>query len=367
MAVQGQSSDIRVCERCFATVVTGSEFCGECGAPVSDEPYSEGSDGAIYSELARANLLRMRGDYKTAEDVSLAILRRYPNNATANSLLGDNCAERGDLEQAAEWYELALDISPDSPAIRQKLGSVQERIKQREAAMTAEQLGLPTSRPKVALYVVLVVLILVGTGVAAYFFGRQGLGSGRLGSSGIVEAPVTLEPKQAPPETTRPRQDTNPAGETAASAAQLGSANARTDVEIQLFEGLKQRVPTGAQVLDVFQDPRSKAVTITLSVDPQDDPRNLAARVGASTFEIALDCNLVIARAFSQGKLILAADIQRQAVAQASTPEWLNQHKDQPGAFENAVLSNIWTPAGEDRTTPGTVNGSAPGSTTAGG
>src|SRR5688500_5066185 len=87
LAVPG-SNKTKLCDKCFATMPSDAPFCPECGAPVGS---SEGSDSEIYPLLARANLLRMRAEYKQAENVCLSILKRYPNNSSTNTLLGDIC------------------------------------------------------------------------------------------------------------------------------------------------------------------------------------------------------------------------------------------------------------------------------------
>ena len=110
MAVQGRS-ETTSCPKCFAVVKLGAEFCPECGATL--DPASGGSDQEVYNDLAKANLLRNRHQMPEAIEVALGILRKYPNNATAHTLLGDIYAELDDLKQAAEWYEMALDLSPD--------------------------------------------------------------------------------------------------------------------------------------------------------------------------------------------------------------------------------------------------------------
>lgn len=151
----------------------GSEFCAECGAPLEDAPGIGGSDQEVYPELAKANLLRMRKEYKPAEDICLSILRRYPNNASANTLLGDICTERGDLEQAAEWYELALDILPDSQTDKEKLAAVRTRLAEKDKAVAVETLGIThTSKPPyVAIVAIILAVCIVGMGVA---FAMQG-------------------------------------------------------------------------------------------------------------------------------------------------------------------------------------------------
>jgi len=54
--------------------------------------YSDPSDAQAGAELARANLLRLRGDYLAAEAECLKVLRQFPNNAGAHTLLGEICA-----------------------------------------------------------------------------------------------------------------------------------------------------------------------------------------------------------------------------------------------------------------------------------
>lgn len=165
-----QSADLILCEKCFAMMPKGSEFCAECGAPLEDAPGIGGSDQEVYPELAKANLHRMRKEYKPAKDICLGILRRFPNNASANTLLGDICVEQDDLEQAAEWYELALDIVPDSAADKAKLDDVRAKLAEKEKAVTVENLGIThTNKPPyvtIAAIIVAVAIIGVAVGMA---------------------------------------------------------------------------------------------------------------------------------------------------------------------------------------------------------
>ncbi|MEQ1824125.1 MAG: tetratricopeptide repeat protein, partial [Fimbriimonadaceae bacterium] len=115
---------------------------------MKDAPGVTGSDTEVYPELAQANLLRMRREFKQAEDICLGILRRFPNNESANELLGDIMTERGDLEQAVEWYELALDIVPDSEVVKEKLAAVLKQQSETQTTQTAENLGIThTKKP----------------------------------------------------------------------------------------------------------------------------------------------------------------------------------------------------------------------------
>ncbi len=69
-----------------------------------------------------------------------------PQQRRRHTLLGDVYAERCDLEQAAQWYELALDLDPESRVDRQRLDEVRERMKAKQTASTAEQIGMPRQK-----------------------------------------------------------------------------------------------------------------------------------------------------------------------------------------------------------------------------
>lgn len=171
----------------------GSEFCAECGAPLIDAPGVQGSDAEVYPELAKANLARMRKEWKHGEDICLAILRRFPNNHSANTLLGDIAAEKGDLDQAAEWYELALDIVPDDAETRQKLEAARLEVQSRQTQATVETLGIPSKRFPLALYA-MIGIVVVAFGVAAVLMLNRPRETGP-----DPNRPIVLEDRKSPP------------------------------------------------------------------------------------------------------------------------------------------------------------------------
>jgi tetratricopeptide (TPR) repeat protein len=76
--------------------------------------------------LARANLLRMRGQWADAVECCTEALRLDPHSAAAHSLLGDIYENQGRLDKASHWYQLALEQHPDSIADQAKLARVKE-------------------------------------------------------------------------------------------------------------------------------------------------------------------------------------------------------------------------------------------------
>lgn len=124
-----------ICPHCGAEISDDSRFCPECGAPLQEELSGAeelAMEREVYSLLATANLYRIRGLWQEAENKCIEVLRRYPNNPTAHSLLGDIYADQGRWEEASEWYELAVELSPASTVDRKKLERVKDILEGRE-------------------------------------------------------------------------------------------------------------------------------------------------------------------------------------------------------------------------------------------
>jgi len=124
-------------------------------------------------DLARANLLRMRGDYPAAIEQCLSVLKRAPEDPDAHTLIGDIYAEQGNLGQAAQWYELALDLNPESAPDRQKLTYVQQRINDREVANAAQQIALPPATPHPWLPWAVMGAVAVIIGIGSFMLGMR--------------------------------------------------------------------------------------------------------------------------------------------------------------------------------------------------
>ncbi len=84
------------------------------------------SMASIEALLARANLLRMRGQWGDAVELCTEALRADAQSAAAHSLLGDIYENQGRLDKALHWYQLALDLDPESVADQAKLARARE-------------------------------------------------------------------------------------------------------------------------------------------------------------------------------------------------------------------------------------------------
>src|SRR5581483_1891738 len=106
-------------------------------APPADLSGELLSEPVIHALLTRANLSRLRGNWSDAIDRCVTVLRSDPSNHTAHSLLGDIYRDQGKLDDAIQWYRMALDLHPN-PADEAKLRQ-QERERARLLSASAWQ------------------------------------------------------------------------------------------------------------------------------------------------------------------------------------------------------------------------------------
>lgn len=295
MAAQGDRSTI-LCSKCFATVEAEAPFCPECGVSMTS---SDGSDAEIYPMLARANLLRMRGEYGQAEAVCLKILKRFPNNATANTLLGDICGERGDLEQSAQWYEMALEVIPDSSVDKQKLAAVRQRIHERDTAATADQIGIPGKTHSAVVPVLLAVALMAAIALAAYFLG---VNKGSEPVRGVVDVAAGGSGRI---DTGGPGYSEEPAPKTPLRAQWIDSA---------FTERIAQALGDDSKVaLDGWEHPLTHDILVTLNGEGKDDARRFAATMAGKIIE-QLRAPSVTVRVIAAGNQVFVGKVGRKEV-----------------------------------------------------
>lgn len=315
-----------------------------------DRTGQSGSDAAVYPELARANLKRMRGEYDEARSICLSILKRYPGNLTAHTLLGDIHAEAGELTQAAEWYEMALEIAPDSAADRAKLEQVKERLAEREMATTAKQLGLPTPQPRAKWFAWSTVAFVAIVGLGGFLLGDF-FHSKRTAPS-VVRTPITVQgsvPGEsvtvAIPTPSAPREET--------PRTPPPSAAARPSQDSEVLDLIRSKCVDGERVTDASKDPRSSALHVTFGVGGQDDVRSTAARLAVSILDCFQESPMVTVRCVRNGNVVYVADARRNDLTEVrrmlppNTPE---SDADLTGALTNewAAESQPTAPAGPD-------------------
>lgn len=78
------------------------------------------ADVSIAPLLARANLLKLRGQWEESVAVCTEAIRRSPDSASAHSLLGDIYLAQGKNGDALHWFRMALDRNPLQTGLAEK-------------------------------------------------------------------------------------------------------------------------------------------------------------------------------------------------------------------------------------------------------
>ncbi|GBC92889.1 hypothetical protein HRbin15_01366 [bacterium HR15] len=257
-----------VCTKCFAEIPDTSAFCMECGARLredtTDPLYAEGSDREVYPEIARANLLRMKGQYEEAIEVCLHILKRYPSNETAHALLGDIYADQGKLTDAIQWYELLVELAPNNPVYRSKLENLRSIQTAQQAQATTPPPASPVRVPSTRVWVYtlwgLLALILIGS---VFVAGRRMTLStiDYPASAAHPKSQTNLPSPAEPPSNASPIPPPAPSTESDSQAVNnLPSFNGMGDMEERFARAISQQL-NGLPIWCLF-DPLTNRWTI---------------------------------------------------------------------------------------------------------
>jgi hypothetical protein len=145
-----------LCPGCLKLLSEAVRFCPQCGHAFAEDATvqnawqspterhdlvpAEAASGAVSgyldqaaidSLLIQANLCRIRQQWPEAVDYCISILRAQPGNQAAHSLLGDIYRDQGKVDDAIQWYRMAVDLRPN-PSDQAKLARLE-----RERALMA--------------------------------------------------------------------------------------------------------------------------------------------------------------------------------------------------------------------------------------
>ena len=275
-----------------------SPFCPECGYNLGG---AEGSDTAVYQDLAQANLSRMRGDKQGAIDQCLKVLRAYPNNVTAHSLLGETYMEHGELKQAAEWFEMALDLDPNATREKQLLTKVKKQMDETDQKATLQQLEVKPRSGLTALWASMVALILI-VGLASYFIGRNMGGTKAVAANEKPAEPIRIPASGGGEPTTEP-QAVQPN-----VSPMLGNAPSDDQTAINAIVGQAKK---GALIHTVLLNPATQEVILTASTEEGVPFETTALLLSADGFVGRNATRTVTTRLVKDGAVVFVGSITR--------------------------------------------------------
>ncbi|MER3413671.1 MAG: hypothetical protein C4340_02545 [Armatimonadota bacterium] len=310
---------MKLCDKCYAPLEEGALFCTECGASVTEGV--EGSDSIVYPDIARANLARMRGDEADAERICLTILKKYPNNVSAHILLGDIYWDSARLEEAMQWYDLAIALAPENTVLKRKLERTREALHRNSETDAAARLEVPEGRSHVWTAVALVILI-VAFGGLTFWYGKM------RAEAGLRESMVNTDPIDingiAPPKSTIPEGEPEPPARDEPTSEQSPTgtpvspgAPIMTPDEQALLQAVNRMVGNAkGQALSLtWSSPVVVVNGVRAEGWTQDDVVLFMALAAKAVLDAAADVNLVEVRLFGASGLSNTARIPRERMS----------------------------------------------------
>lgn len=327
----------------------------DLGAPASNN-WMVGQildEDALHGNLAKANLLRLRGDYAEAEKICLDVLAAHPDSAPSHTLLGDIAFSQDKADQAVHHYEIAYSLEPNSIDLRRKLQDATALRASHESVNTVDQLGLPSNAP--------VPWSAIGFGAFA------AIAVGALVMVGLALAPRSphVSPPSAPIVATqamtvkpsgtktayasnkgavttsevKPTETTQPV-ETASSTPAVTSLPLTAEDQ-NLLQTIQSKSAFGSHLQTLSSSPRDHSVVLTFSYGAGEDPRKVGAELAKDVLDQSGDTLSITVRGVRDQKLDYMADVPRTKYADTMTDTWRTANPGED-SWIGYVLTNEW-------------------------
>lgn len=314
------------CKDCRIVLEDDVRFCPKCGKDLApNASVSRPSESNVESLLASANLHKIRAEWEAAIADATDALRLDPHNPDIASLLGDIYAERGMLDEAQVWYQMALELNPRSETDRLRLEKLSEEIAAKRREERTSSFAAFQKHTRIwTISLAAVFVLLVVTALAVTLFRTK---------SHDTATPKPKPTATAQPQVSLPTAEPTPPGpaigpeSSAKTPAASGGSSLRTPAEAGLRTALSSaQVVSDAQTTidDVIADPRTGVVTVTFSVPyrgvvSREQIIRAAAAVARTVFALRQDANFVTARCVVQGSglgpmIAFVGDAARQSV-----------------------------------------------------
>ena len=132
---------MKCCARCKLEFTEDAEFCSLCGNRLGIPTPARGktpADADNEQLLADANVLRLRKEWRAAVEKCTQALELDPRDPEAHSLLGRIYEDKGDIDEAIRWLQMAVDLSPSSRPDQEALDVLLNKQAKIRAARAAD-------------------------------------------------------------------------------------------------------------------------------------------------------------------------------------------------------------------------------------
>lgn len=319
---------MRRCDDCRIILDDDVRHCPKCGGDVaSDAPAPRSASSDVDSLLASANLHRIRAEWDSAIADATDALRLDPRNPDIPSLLGGIYEDRGMRDEALAWYQMAIEMNPDSVSDQERLDRVSELILAKSRRGGAESFRTFESRTKIwALALGAVFVVIVALAVISVLRGKSGetLSTKPIPTAGSRQRSM---PSMSQPGESLPRRPSTSSETPSPTSSPSATSSVRTPGESYIRSELatsQSVTETGATIDDVIADPRSGVVSVTFAIQfktvvTKEQIVRAALAVARKAFDLNREVKFVTVRCViqvggAQGtQIAFVGDIARQS------------------------------------------------------
>jgi hypothetical protein len=313
----------------------------------------------LQAELARVNLLRIRGDVSSSKVLCLSILKRFPESVDAHVMMGDLHSEQGDLAPAAEWYSLALDLDRNAPGVAIKLSRIQAALDISKQGSRSRALIGPGKQmsPWVYFAVAASAIAIVSVGYIAGQGSPSKAVSNKPSISDRIESPKTVDnsartmsvnpttvssPVSSSATVPGPSPAPNPIDSTPVETKSTGTKAAPILVveDQKLYDQISNRSKYGKHVISVLADPREKSMTLTYNVGQGEHGRYMGAILASVALDYDAKVLKVTIRGVRNGVLSYVADVPREKIMAVEDREKKSVQDIESQTWIDEVLTN---------------------------
>ncbi len=310
----------------------------------------------LQADLARVNLLRIRGDMSSSKTLCLSILKRFPESVDAHVMMGDLHAEQGELAPAAEWYSLALDLDRNAPGVQVKLSRARAALDISNQADRSRTMIMSGRRVSPWLYVAAIASILA-VGSIAYIAGMKSPSE----KAALTKAPISEKIVSPIPEATTPRQDfsdnairppqsttTTDLGPTPVNTNSVSEPKSTGSKDVpltvsddqHLLDQVSARTKYGKHVVSILADPRERSMILTYNVVNGEHGRYIGAILADIAMEYDIKTLSVTIRGVRNGILSYVADVPREKIMAVEAREKKDVQDLEDHDWIDEVLTN---------------------------
>ncbi|MCE5323059.1 tetratricopeptide repeat protein [bacterium] len=317
------------CEDCNIILDEGTHFCPKCGKDLtSTDGTSRMPKLEVGAYLTSANLHRIRKEWDEAVADATEALRIDQNNADIASLLGVIYQERGMLDDAVIWFQMALEMNPNSAYDRARLKQVKDLIAQGgKASGSQDRLRTFENRTRIwaigmaAVFIIVLILALIITGRHK----TDNYGSQSSIDPNAQTAAQDIDQTNPPIRTPAKAMTTKSARSSSGSLSGSSAGSTRTPAEVKINHDVSAADSIGsAKVDDVIADPRQSIVIVTYTIPAASANKGsimiTSAAIARAAFAANAEVKTVTARCVispggqSSTQIAFMGDITRRAL-----------------------------------------------------